>query len=204
MLPGAIVLPVTPADVFRVFRLPALSLLIGTLILLPGFFTGVGTAIIPKIFALLLLAMGILLIVIEVRDLRPYVITYDDLGIGLVRGKHEVLIPWFGVHSVTVLNLVPRKGRSMKRTAIEIQVNREGVAYARQAPEFFHAIEVPQREVVTMFVGSGSKRQDELDQALISASVRRYIGVNGHYLDNRRIRYGMDPTVQVKRRPPTA
>ena len=200
MLPGAIVLPVTLADAFRILWLPVLSVGMAGLIMLPGLITGLGTSTVPKVFALVLLAMGAVLLIMEVRDLRSYVITYDDLGIGLVRGKNEVLIPWFGVQSVTVLNLVPRKGRAIKRTAIEIAVNREGAEYARRAPELFHAIEVPEREVVTMFVGSGEKRQNELDRALASADVRRYLGIKGHYFDNRRMRYGMDPSVHMGKR----
>lgn len=199
MLPGSIVLPVTTSDIFRALRLPTFSILVGLFVLLPGFIVGRQTATIPLVFALMMLAIGVGVIVLEIMGMKTSYISYNDDGITLISGKHEITVPWFAVENVKVLNLIPKKGgRSVVRSAVEVAVTKEGAEYVRTAPEIFHALDIIERESIALFLGTGAKRQEYLDSSLRNAGVRRYEGVTNYPIDNRRIRYAMDPSSRVR------
>ena len=201
MTPTVIKLPAVRSQWVRAVVTPIISVLVALALALPAIVAGRPPATVPLILVIFFGGLGVLLLVLEWRDLRPRTITIDEAGVTLeAPGNAPVTVPTDDIESVRVVNLVPRQGSaSTVRSAIEIIIKRGADNKAlRLAPVVYQIVDEPTHESISMQVGEGAERQRSLD-AQLRGVAPRYRGIADHHYDNRRVRFRRESRVEAIR-----
>lgn len=152
-------------------------------------------ALIPSIMMWFFGLSAVLLVVLELRELGPRIVEWDADAITLRAPRTEPLVlPWRDVIEVQVLAAVT--GRSLRparvRVGVEVTLTRDGARANRLAPQAYQAVDLPDREAMTMMIGEGMGRVTSADERFSAAKLPKYRGVRQAQIAGGRRRFGRE------------
>ena len=180
----------SPTELFRTFRMPVFTLLVGAAFLAVGLATPTSGHNIATVLGIVVLVLSALLICMELRDLdRPWV-AWDSLGITLGRrGKTPLTLLWDDVADVRLHEVIGGRRYTPGNTWLYLEVRPsswEHLALGVDAAAY-QSLALSE-EALGVPASAGDSWRIQLDQKLRAEGLPSYAGiVTTHEVDPRAI-----------------
>ena len=166
-------------ELFRTFRMPAITAVLGLFFLILGIVSGTTGHNLAIILGAVILALTAMLVTMELRDLERSWVAWDGLGLTIGRrGKTPLTLPWDDVAAVRLHESVGGRRRTPGRDWLYLEVQPlDWRAFDRTSHIETFLDPFMTEDTVGVPASSGSAWREHLDQTLRAAGLPAYAGV---------------------------